>query len=65
MGYVKNAAILNVRTSPYRNVIHIAANHHKRPDPDIIRQTDIANNHAAGIDHHALTDTRKKILIRT
>ncbi len=52
-GHVKNAAILNVRTSPHRNVIHMpritsqaARSRHRPPDGH-------RHEYAAGNDHHA------------
>jgi hypothetical protein len=66
---MQNATVLNIGAGTNRHIVNVTADGDQRPDADIIGHSDIADHHAAGIDHHAIafggTDLYKDVILRT
>ncbi|BBZ89471.1 hypothetical protein R1N_42330 [Enterobacter asburiae] len=62
---MQNAAVLNIGTGANRHIVNISPDGDEGPDADIIGHSDIAEHHAAGIDHHAIAFLGEQIFIRT
>jgi hypothetical protein len=51
---MQNATVLNIGACANRHIVNISPDGNEWPDADIIGHSDIADDHAAGIDHHAI-----------
>ncbi len=61
---MQNATVLNIGTGANRHIVYISPDGDKRPDADVVGHSDITNDHAAGVDHHAIAFLGEQIFIR-
>jgi hypothetical protein len=54
---MQNAAVLHAGPGAYPDAMHVPADGDMWPDGNIICQNDVSENHGAGIDKHAMSDS--------